>query len=69
MKILNKFNIKLRILRFYENWIIPHQNETLLELKRREFREKTKYLKPEVFYGLTEEDKQGKFIIINRAEK
>ncbi len=64
MKLLsfkNKFNLKSRIIHFYENWILPPQNESLIELKKREFREKTKYLKPEVFYALTEEEKKGKF--------
>ena len=43
---------------FYENWIIPPQNETLLELKRREFKEKTKYLDPKVLYNLSEDEKK-----------
>jgi len=46
-----------RIYLFYENWIIPPQNETLLELKRREFKERTKYLDPKILYNLTEEEK------------
>lgn len=62
MKLISfKINFKSRLINFYENWILPPQNETLLELKKREFREKTKYLKPEVFYGLSEEEKRGKF--------
>jgi hypothetical protein len=59
MKLVTKLKLQPRILNFYENWIIPPQNESLLELKRREFREKTKYLKPEIFYGLTEQEKEG----------
>lgn len=47
------------IYHFYENWIIPPQNESLMELKRREFKEKTKYLDPKELYRLTEEEKQG----------
>jgi len=47
-----------RIYRYYENWIIPPQNETLLELKRREFKERTKYLDPKILYNLSEEEKR-----------
>jgi hypothetical protein len=59
-----KGGIKSRIFYFYENWVIPPQRESLLELKKKEFREKTKYLKPEVFYGLTVDEKNGKYLII-----
>jgi hypothetical protein len=45
---------------FYENYIIPPQNESLLQLKKREFRERTKYLKPKMLYSLSEEEKKGK---------
>lgn len=57
---LNKIQTKFsnRIYLFYENWIIPPQNETLLELKRREFKERTKYLDPKILYNLSEEEKR-----------
>jgi len=51
----NKIGNKLAML--YENWIIPPQNESLIEIKRREFREKVKYLDPKVLYTLSEEEK------------
>lgn len=61
-KISNKLNlicsnIQRKGYLFYENWIVPPQNETLLELKRREFRERTKYLDPKILYNLSEEEK------------
>ena len=64
----NKFSNKLYL--FYENWIIPSQNETLLELKRREFKERTKYLDPKALYNLSEEEKRdlrdsGYFVDLN----
>jgi hypothetical protein len=59
-----------RIAMLYENWIIPPQNETLIEIKRKEFKEKTKYLDPKVLYTLTDEEKtdlrnQGYFVDLN----
>ena len=53
-------NIKIvnRIAIFYENWMIPPQNESLIELKKREFRERTKYLQPKILYTLSEEEKK-----------
>lgn len=64
LKALKK-NRKQFILRFiynfYENWVIPPQNETLLELKRREFKERTKYLDPKLLYTLSKEEKQGNY--------
>jgi len=56
-RIKNIFSNKLYL--FYENWIIPPQNETLLELKRREFKERTKYLDPKILYNLSEEEKNN----------
>lgn len=56
INIQTKFSNKVYL--FYENWIIPPQNETLLELKRREFRERTKYLDPKILYNLSEEEKR-----------
>ena len=58
-----------RIYRFYENWILPPQNESLVELKRREFREKTKYLDPKVLYTLTDEEKTGKIFNKKRPQR
>lgn len=49
---------------FYENWIIPPHNELLLELKKREFKERTKYLDPKIFYTLSQDEKNGKYIRI-----
>lgn len=54
----------------YENWIIPPQNESLIEIKRKEFRERTKYLDPKILYTLNEEEKndlrnQGYFVDLN----
>lgn len=59
INITSKINSKLsnKIYHFYENWIIPPQNETLLELKRREFKERTKYLDPKILYNLSEQEK------------
>jgi hypothetical protein len=54
----NNFFIK-NIYNFYENWIMPPQNESLIELKRREFKEKTKYLDPKILYQLSDEEKTG----------
>jgi hypothetical protein len=67
---MNKQKIVDWIYSFYENWVIPPQNETLLELKRREFKEKTKYLNPKLLYTLTPEEKkelreQGYYVDIN----
>jgi hypothetical protein len=64
----NKLSRKLYL--FYENWIIPPQNETLLEAKRREFKERTKYLDPKILYNLSEEEKTelrdaGYFVDLN----
>jgi hypothetical protein len=68
----NTLNIKLsrKLYLFYENWIIPPQNETLLEAKRREFKERTKYLNPKILYNLSEEEKTelrdaGYFVDLN----
>jgi hypothetical protein len=46
-----------RVAIYYENWIIPPQNESLIELKRKEFKEKTKFLDPKILYSLSEEEK------------
>jgi hypothetical protein len=64
-KFLNKLTMK------YEDWIIPPQNESLIELKRREFKERTKYLDPKILYGLTQEEKnelrdQGYFVDLDK---
>jgi len=61
----DKLGNKLAML--YENYFILPQNETLIELKRKEFKEKTKYLDPKVLYTLTDEEKgelrnQGYFV-------
>ncbi len=82
-KLLRKLNTKLiniysninnkisnKTYLFYENWIIPPQNETLLETKRREFKERTKYLDPKILYNLSEEEKielrdSGYFVDLN----
>jgi hypothetical protein len=58
---MKKINLITKLYYFYENYIIPPQNESLLQLKRREFKERTKYLKPKVLYSLSEEEKKGKF--------
>jgi hypothetical protein len=55
---------------FYENWLIPPQNESLIEIKRKEFKERTRYLEPSILYNLTEEEKvdlrnQGYFVDLN----
>lgn len=55
-RLQGKFSNRMYL--FYENWIIPPQNETLLELKRREFKERTKYLDPKILYNLSEEEKR-----------
>lgn len=69
---LHKINktISRKLYLNYENWIIPPQNETLLEAKRREFKERTKYLNPKILYNLTEEEKTelrdgGYFVDLN----
>ena len=48
-----------RIVYFYEGWILPPHNESLLSAKKRELKEKTKYLDPKVLYTLNEEEKKG----------
>jgi len=59
-----------RIAMLYEDWVIPPQNESLIEIKRKEFKERTKYLDPKVLYSLTEEEKadlrnEGYFVDLN----
>lgn len=59
-----------KVAMFYENWIIPAQNESLIEIKRKEFKERTKYLEPSILYNLSEEEKvdlrnQGYFVDLN----
>ncbi len=57
-----------KIYKFYELSILPPQNITLLELKRKEFKEKSKYLLDlKTLYNLTNEEKnnlrsQGYFV-------
>lgn len=51
----NKFIFSLY--KLYES-ILPPQNITLLELKRKEFKERTKYLDLKILYNLTEEEKK-----------
>ena len=63
-----KFGNKLAMI--YENWFIPPQNESLIEIKRKEFKERTKYLDPQVLYTLSEEEKselrnQGYYVDLN----
>ena len=63
-----KLGNKLALL--YEDWVIPPQNESLIEIKRKEFRERTKYLHPTILYTLTDEEKtdlrnQGFFVDLN----
>ena len=41
----------------YEDWVIPLQNESMIEIKRKEFKERTKYLDPKVLHSLTEEER------------
>jgi hypothetical protein len=43
---------------FYENWFIPPQNESMIEIKKREFKERTKYLDPKILYTLSEDEKK-----------
>jgi hypothetical protein len=67
---MSKQKVIDRVYSFYENWVIPPQNESLLELKRREFKEKTKYLNPKILYTLSAEEKkdlrdQGYYVDIN----
>lgn len=45
------------IYKIYELSILPPQNVSLLELKRKEFKEKTKYLDMKLLYNLTEDEK------------
>lgn len=71
---LNKFipnKLGNKIAMLYENWIIPPQNESLIEKKRQEFKERTKYLDPKVLYTLTDEEKselrlQGYFVDLDK---
>jgi hypothetical protein len=63
-----KFGNKLAM--FYENWFIPPQNESLIEIKRKEFKERTRYLDPKILYTLTDEEKsdlrnQGYYVDLN----
>jgi hypothetical protein len=51
-RLINRFYL------FYEAWIIPPQNIGLLQIKKEEFKEKTKYLDPKVLYTLSEEEKR-----------
>ena len=56
-----------KIYRYYELCILPPQNITLLELKRKEFKEKTKYLDMKILYNLSDQEKndlrlQGYFV-------
>ena len=64
---MNKRNIIHKIYSFYKNWVIPPHNETLLEVKRKEFKEKTKYLDMKTLYNLSDQEKidlrlQGYFV-------
>jgi len=45
------------IYKIYELSILPPQNISLLELKRKEFKEKTKYLDMKILYNLSEDEK------------
>lgn len=56
LKILNK-KFVINCYKFYERMVLPPQNMSLLELKRKEFIEKTKYLDLKVLYNLSEEEK------------
>jgi hypothetical protein len=54
----------------YENWLITPQNESLIEIKRKEFKERTRYLDPKILYTLTDEEKkdlrsQGYYVDLN----
>jgi hypothetical protein len=51
-----KFGNKIAMI--YENWFIPPQNESLIEIKKKEFKERTKYLDPKILYTLSEEEKK-----------
>lgn len=60
----------MNVYKVYERIIIPPQNISLLELKRQEFKEKTKYLDLKILYSLSEEEKtelrnKGYFVDIN----
>jgi len=57
----NKFMSKY--INIYEGWILPPNNVSLFELKKRELKEKTKYLDPKILYTLSEEEKNGKIIM------
>lgn len=47
-----------RIYYFYESYIIPPQQISLLELKRKEFLEKSKYLDLKTLYNISDEEKE-----------
>ena len=72
--ILQKFipqKLGNRLAMSYENWIIPPQNESLIEIKRKEFKERTKYLEPKILYSLSAEEKddlriQGYFVDLDK---
>jgi len=57
-----RHKMMIRIVNFYEGWIIPPQRESLFEIKKRELAERTKYLNPKLLYTLSEEEKNGKSI-------
>jgi len=52
-----------KYINIYEGWILPPNNVSLFELKKRELKEKTKYLDPKILYTLSEEEKNGKIIM------
>lgn len=43
---------------WYESYMIPPQQISLLELKRKEFKEKTKYLDLKILYNMSDEEKE-----------
>ena len=60
------------IYRKYESNYLPPQNITLLDLKKKEFKEKTKYLDLKILYNLTKEEKeslksQGYFVDLSES--
>lgn len=55
MKIKERF--VQSVYQMYEQWILPPQNISLLELKKKEFKERTKYLDLKVLYNLSDEEK------------
>lgn len=55
---IKSFNLKESIVNYYETYVLPNQSIDMLTLKRREFKEKTKYLNIKELNNMTEEEKK-----------